>query len=132
MIDIDRFICSLIEHQMDGSIYKNQLLDSLKQQGIIYKDGSLIRIDSKKCGGKLGEMVDEMKKEQIRLTAGNMSRIITVTEDHYGICELDVDRVIALVPRKLRLLFEDTYWNLNKEDFDRVSEVWHKLKDREI
>ena len=40
-IDIDKFICSMIEHQMDGSIYKNQLLDSLKQQGIIYKDGEL-------------------------------------------------------------------------------------------
>ena len=51
-IDIDKFICSMIEHQMDGSIYKNQLLDSLKQQGIIYKDGSLQRLSNVEENGK--------------------------------------------------------------------------------
>ena len=61
-----------------------------------------------------------------------MNRIITVSELHYGECELDVDRVVALVPRKRMLLFEDTYWLLNQEDFDKVREIWHKLKDRDL
>ncbi len=61
-----------------------------------------------------------------------MNRIIKVTESHYGECELDVDRVVALVPKKRMLLFEDTYWILNPKDFDRVSEIWHKLKDKEL
>lgn len=60
-----------------------------------------------------------------------MNRIITVTELHYGKCELDASRVIALIPRRRQLLFEDTYWDLNQEDFDRVSELWHKLKGGE-
>lgn len=46
----------------------------------------------------------------------------------YGICKLDVDRVIALVPEKNMLLFERAYWVLNDKDFNKVSEVWHKLK----
>ena len=57
-----------------------------------------------------------------------MNRIVTVTEAHYGVCELDVEKVIALVPESRKLLFEDVYWKLSQEDFDKVSEVWHKLK----
>lgn len=47
-------------------------------------------------------------------------------------CELDVERVIALVPKENKLLFEYTFWILNDEDFKKVSEVWHKLKDKEL
>lgn len=61
-----------------------------------------------------------------------MNRIVKVTEPSYGECELDVERVIALVPNKRKLLFEWTIWNLNQEDFDKVSKVWHKLKSKEL
>lgn len=57
-----------------------------------------------------------------------MNRIILVKEEHYGECELDVDRVIALVPKQKMLLFESVWWKLNQEDFDKVSKLWHKLK----
>ena len=57
-----------------------------------------------------------------------MERIVTVKEPHYGVVELDVEKVIALVPDKNMLLFESVYWKLDKEDFDRVSDVWHGLK----
>ena len=62
----------------------------------------------------------------------NMNRIVKVDEFHYGECELDVERVIALVPKKRMLLFERAYWELKQEDYDRVSEVWHKLKSKEL
>ena len=58
-----------------------------------------------------------------------MNSIVTVTTSYYGVCKLDVNRVIALVPEKRMLLFESTYWILNQEDFDKVSEIWHKLKE---
>lgn len=61
-----------------------------------------------------------------------MNRIVKVNEMHYGTCELDVDKVIALVPRRHMLLFDSTYWVLDTKDFDFVSEVWHKLKDKEL
>ena len=60
-----------------------------------------------------------------------MNSIITVTEHLHGVCELDVSRVVALVQRRKELLFESTYWKLNDADFDRVSELWHKLKGGE-
>jgi len=60
-----------------------------------------------------------------------MNRIVTVTFDPYGECEVDVERVIALVPNKNKLLFEYAVWTLNDEDFKKVSEVWHKLKNED-
>ncbi len=61
-----------------------------------------------------------------------MNKIVSVTHPNYGKCELDVERVIALVPTKNILLFEYTFWILNDEDFKKVSEVWHKLKDKQL
>ena len=58
-----------------------------------------------------------------------MNKTVLVTESHYGICWLDVSRVIALVPEKHMLLFESVFWTLSKEDFNKVSEIWHKIKD---
>ena len=57
-----------------------------------------------------------------------MKRVITVTESHYGECELDVEKVIALVPKRSMLLFESTYWKLSDEDFRKVAEIWRELK----
>ena len=58
-----------------------------------------------------------------------MNSIVTVKELHYGVCELDVNRVIALMPKARILIFESAFWTLNEqEDFDKVSELWHKLK----
>ena len=59
-----------------------------------------------------------------------MERIVTVKEQSYGIVELDVDKVIALVADKRMLLFEYAYWVLDKEDFDKVSTIWHELKNK--
>lgn len=59
-----------------------------------------------------------------------MNSIVTVITPYYGECELDVNRIIALVPEKRELLFESTYWILNQEDFDKVYELWHTLKGK--
>jgi hypothetical protein len=71
MIDIDKFICSYLsilekckEHTkgIEGLKISGRyqlIIDLLNQQGIIYKDGSLIKIGSKKCEGKLKEMLNE-------------------------------------------------------------------------
>ena len=61
-----------------------------------------------------------------------MNRLITVEVQSpcYGICELDVERVIAIVPEKRWILFESVYWKLDKENFDRVAEAWRRLKER--
>ena len=62
-----------------------------------------------------------------------MERIVTVKEQSYGIVELDVDKVIALVADKRMLLFEYAYWVLDKkEDFDKVSTIWHELKKQSV
>jgi len=56
------------------------------------------------------------------------NKAVLVNEPHYGICWLDVDRVIALVPEKRWLLFEGVRWELDEHDFKKVSDVWHQLK----
>lgn len=53
-----------------------------------------------------------------------MDRIVTITHPLYGECELDVDKVIAIVPMKRQLLFECAIWTLNVDDFYKVSEIW--------
>ena len=59
-----------------------------------------------------------------------MIKTVLVTEPRYGACWLDVSRVIALVPEHRFLLFEGVRWELNQEDFNKVSTIWHKLKDK--
>ena len=57
-----------------------------------------------------------------------MSNIVKLNHPRYGEVELNVDRVIAVVPKKHQLLFEEVYWPLEPEEFDKVYEVWSKLK----
>ena len=59
-IDIDKFICSLIgRSRLTGFRVPDIFISSLRDQGLFYSDGSLMRIGSKKCEGKLKEMLDE-------------------------------------------------------------------------
>ena len=58
-----------------------------------------------------------------------MKKTVLVNVPYYGPCWLDVNRVIALVPDKHWLLFEGVRWELSEEDFKKVSNIWHKLKD---
>ncbi len=57
-----------------------------------------------------------------------MDRIVTITHPLYGECELDVDKVIAIVPMKKILLFEYAIWKLNDDDFYKVSEIWRSRR----
>ena len=57
-----------------------------------------------------------------------MANIVKLKHPHYGEVELNVDRVIAVVPEKHQLLFEDVYWPLAPEEFAKVYEVWNKQK----
>ena len=51
---------------------------------------------------------------------------VNVTSPKYGETELNVERVIAVIPSKKRILFEDVYWDLSEEDFKKVYEAWKK------
>lgn len=55
-----------------------------------------------------------------------MNKIITVYSQ-YGICELNVEKIIALVPKDYKILFEFTYWILEPDDFYKVSKLWHEI-----
>lgn len=57
-----------------------------------------------------------------------MANIVKLKHPRYGDIELNVDRVIAVVPESHQLLFEDVYWPLESEEFDKVYEVWNKQK----
>ena len=64
-----------------------------------------------------------------------MSKIITlkVKSPDYGLTELNVERVIAVIPDKRRVLFENVYWDLDKENFEILYDAWkekllHKFK----
>lgn len=56
-----------------------------------------------------------------------MAKIVSVNHKTYGKTELNVERVIAVVPEKNMLLFEDVCWVLIEEDFDKVYEAWKDL-----
>ena len=59
-----------------------------------------------------------------------MAKIIKIdvaSPANYGEVELNVERVIAVIPRKRWLLFEDVFWKLDEENFNKVYEVWKQL-----
>ena len=57
----------------------------------------------------------------------NMNKIVSITHPYYGKCELNVEKIIALFPEHHKLVFENYYWTLDSDDFNKVSELWHKL-----
>ena len=58
--------------------------------------------------------------------------VVEVNHPVYGITELNVERVIAICREKRWILFEDCYWPLSQEDFDKVAEKWRALFDYNI
>ena len=50
--------------------------------------------------------------------------VIDVEFPNYGRVELNIDKVIAVVPSKNMILFDSVYWKLNDWDFDRFCKVW--------
>lgn len=61
-------------------------------------------------------------------TQNNITKVVLVSVPQYGPTWLDVSRVIRLVPSRRMVLFESVYWILDKEDFTKVSDIWHQLK----
>lgn len=55
-----------------------------------------------------------------------MAKIVKLNHSVYGNIELNIDRVIAVVPEKCLLLFERYCWNLEPHEFAKVYEVWNK------
>lgn len=55
-----------------------------------------------------------------------MAKIISVNVTHpnYGVTEVNVERIIAVIPDKRRVLFEDVYWDLDKENFEVLYKAW--------
>ena len=58
--------------------------------------------------------------------------IIEVTPKYppYGKTELNIDRIIAMSPEECRIYFEYVYWNLHRDDYQKVAEAWrNKFRD---
>lgn len=57
-----------------------------------------------------------------------MARIIEVevNQPNYGKVELNVSKIIAVVPQRRMLIFECVVWYLSQEDFDRVYKAWKR------
>lgn len=49
---------------------------------------------------------------------------IEVNSSKYGITELNVERVIAVIPDKCRVLFENVYWDLDEKNFNILYKAW--------
>lgn len=123
MIDIDKFICSLIKRyceirDIDRSVYKCWLDDVLADQGIIYQDGSLIKIDSKKCEGELKEMLDK------KVLANSDSPKFKVGD--FVVFDSDTDRIQKITERFYH--FESGDCGLIK-DIDKDFHLWDITKD---
>ena len=41
-----------------------------------------------------------------------------------GRCYVNVDRIIAVNPKKQRIYFESVFWDLDENDFMTVCEAW--------
>lgn len=58
--------------------------------------------------------------------------VIEVNHPTYGKTELNVERVIGICPENRWILFEEVYWPLSKEDFDKVAEAWREMFSEEL
>lgn len=56
-----------------------------------------------------------------------MRKIVKLNHPLYGKIELNIDKVIAVVPEKHQLLFEAVRWDLKPEEFAKVYEVWQRI-----
>ena len=57
-----------------------------------------------------------------------MAKIISIKVacPDYGVTEVNVERIIAVIPDKRRVLFEDVYWDLDKENFEILYKAWKR------
>ena len=58
--------------------------------------------------------------------------VVWVTHDDSR-CYVNVDRIIAINPKKQRIYFESTFWDLDDNDFMAVCEAWSDadIEDKE-
>jgi hypothetical protein len=61
-----------------------------------------------------------------------MKHIITVNHKTFGEVELDIDRIIAIAPKNNGIIFENTVWKLDDDDFEKVRDAWNQLKQKTI
>lgn len=52
--------------------------------------------------------------------------IVEVNHRTYGKTELNIDRIIAICPEKKWILFEEVFWPLYEDDFNKVADEWRK------
>jgi len=57
MIDIEKFIVSMLQQLMKGHPLKTNILYALLQQGLVYSDGRIVRIVNTKDGKSLEEAI---------------------------------------------------------------------------
>lgn len=72
MIDIEKFICSLLADHPEGITVRNDIHKALKEQGLEYKDGKIVPIEDK-------ESEDEKIRKMIISTL-NRDKILTEDE----------------------------------------------------
>ena len=66
----------------------------------------------------------------VRVRHCSPAMVVKVKHDIYGETELNVSRVIAICPKKKWILFEDVYWPLSDEDFEKIADAWRQLFNR--
>jgi len=52
---------------------------------------------------------------------------VHVSRPNYGYVELDITRILAVIPDSNALLFENVIWHLEEEEFDKVYKEWKRL-----
>lgn len=76
MIDIEKFICSLLADHPEGITVRGDIHRALKEQGLEYKDGKIVPIEDKT---ELKESEDERIRKMIISTL-NRDKILTEDE----------------------------------------------------
>ena len=57
-----------------------------------------------------------------------MAKIVKINHPFYGDVEFNVNRVLAVVPERHELLFESAIWKLEKDEFEKVYDIWNQMK----
>lgn len=120
MIDIEKFICSLLAEHPEGVAVRGDIHRALKEQGLEYKDGKIVPIEDKT---ELKESEDEKIKKAIKygldyVFTNNTTVYETTKEQCLAWLEkqghmLDPDKVIEWLKTKV---YDDSAYGMSMID----------------
>ena len=141
-IDTEKFIVSMIQQLMDGHPLKTQILYALLKQGLVYADGSIVRVVNTEEGPSLEEAITNepvvkresdpsstMPCEWSEEEKGKISRICSIlgwaSDDHAFITarRLIGDKECVELQDFLKSLRPRTHWKPTKDDLECISDA---------